>query len=149
MSATAKLGSMIIAAATGAAVPAVVPPETSVWSIVVLGIPLSVLAASLAGAAVRSLREPSAPDSRIPAKVLGTVADGFIGGWAAMFLISVPFTKRYLGESVPPEVIGALCALLVQFVRVNGKDYFDQFYSTVLGWFGRKKAAEPPAGGSQ
>lgn len=151
MSATAKFAASLIAAASGAVVPAVVPPETSFWSIVVLGIPLSVLAAALAGAAVRSLREPSQADAKIPMKVLGTVADGFVGGWAAMALLTIPFTQKHLGASVPPEVIGALCALLVQFVRANGKGYFDQAYATVLSLFGRKKSgpeAEPPAGGS-
>jgi len=155
MSVAAKVAAMLVAAATGAAVPPTVkamapellPKEPSIWAVIVLGIPLSVLAAALAASTLRSLREPSEPDAQIPRKVVGIVADGFIGGWAAIFLLSVPKTRALLGP-VPPEVTGALCALLVQFVRVNGKVYFEQFYATVLGLFGRRKgaAADPPGG---
>ena len=92
-----KVGTLAVGAVTGAAVPAVVPPEVSIWSIIVLGIPLSVRAAALAGAAVRSLREPSTPDSRLPQKALAMLTDGFVGGWLAVLLVNVPFTKAYLG----------------------------------------------------
>lgn len=115
--------------------------SASIWAIVVLGIPLGVLAASLAGSAARYLREASAPDKKIPAMAMDTVIDGFIGGWIAMFLLGLPYTSKHLGPVVRPEIVGALCALLVQFVRTHGKVYFDRLFDTVLGWFTRKRAA--------
>lgn len=128
------------AAGAGAVAVKVAPHDLSMWSIAVLGIPLAVLAASLGGAAVRQLREPSQPDQKIPARVVGIVTDGFIGGWIAMLLIGLPATAGYIGVSLRPEVVGAVCALLVQFARDYGKSYFDQVFTAIVSWFTRKRA---------
>lgn len=141
---TAKLVGGVAAAGAGAAVATVAPPEPSLWAIVVLGIPLSVLAAAQFASAIRHLREPAAPDKRLAWHVVGSVTDGFIGGWLAMLLIGVPLTRGYLGDVVRPEVIGAICALLVQFLRDHAKGYFDRIFDTILGWLARKPAGGKP-----
>lgn len=128
------------AAGAGAMAVTVAPHDLSIWAIAVLGIPLAVLAASLGGAAMRHLREPRQPDQKIPARVLGIVTDGFIGGWFAMLLIGLPSTAGYIGTTLRPEVVGAVCALLVQFARENGKAYFDQVFTAVVSWFTRRRA---------
>lgn len=135
-----KAGAAAGTAGAGAMAVTVAPHDMSVWAIAVLGIPLAVLASALAGAAVRHLSEPSQPDQAIPARVLGIVADGFIGGWVAMLLIGLPSTAGYIGQTIRPEVVGAVCALLVQFGRKNGKGYFDQVFAAGMSWFTRKRA---------
>jgi hypothetical protein len=139
--ASAAAGAAAGAAGVGAVMPKVtpIPHDQSIWLIAVLGIPLAVLASALAGAAVRHLSEPSQPDQAIPARVLGIVADGFIGGWVAMLLIGLPSTAGYIGPTIRPEVVGAVCALLVQFGRKNGKGYFDQVFAAGMSWFTRKR----------
>lgn len=141
---SAKIAGAVVAAGAGATVAKVAPAEPSIWTIMVLGIPLGVLAAAQVASAIRHLREPSAPDRRMVGEAIGSVADGFIGGWLAMFLLGVPLTRGYLGDVVRPEIIGAICALLVQFLRDNAKGYFDRFFEVVLGWLGRKPAGGGP-----
>jgi hypothetical protein len=56
--------------------------DPSPWSIRVMGVSLAVLAASIAAAAVRRMREPRAPDMKVPSLVMETVAEGFVvAGW--------------------------------------------------------------------
>lgn len=138
----AKVSSGVVAAASGAAVASLAPPEPSMWAIVVLGIPLGVLAAALVGAAIRHLRAPAQPDRRMVTQAFGTVADGFIGGWLAMLLIGLPSTNSYVGDVLRPEVMGALCALLVQFLRDYGKGYFDRLYDALLSRFFGSRAGD-------
>lgn len=118
-----------------AAADAAAKQSASIWAIVVLGIPLGVLAAALAASAIRHLRKPAAPDRRLVSEVISTIADGFIGGWMAMLLIGLPATREHIGQAVLPEVIGAACALLVQFVRDYGKGYWDRLYDALLSRF--------------
>lgn len=129
------------AVAVGASVVKVAPETPSVWTILILGIPLGVLIASMAASSLRHMRDPSQPDKKIAAQVLSMLFDGFAGGWLAMFIVSVPFTRGYVGDVVRPEVIGALCALTVQFLRDHGKSYLDEAFKTVLALFGRKRNA--------
>lgn len=148
----AKTSGAVLAAGAGAAVVNVTPPDTSIWAIAVLGIPLGVLAAALGGSAVRHLREPAEPDFRLPVQAFATIADGFVGGWLAMALISIPFTAAYIGDVVRPEVIGALCALLTQFARDNAKGYWDQIWGVIVeafrSWAIRRSGApRPPSPG--
>lgn len=143
-----KLLAATTAAGAGAAVVSASPAQPSIWTILVLGIPLGVLASALGGAAVRHLREPSSPDRRIAAQVIATVTDGFVGGWLAMFLLGVPVTAAYVGSVVRPEVIGALCALLVQFLRDHAKGYWDQIWGVIVeafrSWAIRRASQRPP-----
>ena len=131
------------AAGTGAVVAAAAAPlreEPGVWAIQVLGITLSVLMASLAGSALRHLREPASPDGKLVGKAIGTLADGFIGGWLAMLVVGLPATAAHLGSAIPAEVFGAICALLVQFLRDHAKGYFDRIFETFLSLFARSRA---------
>lgn len=140
-----------MAAGAGATVVTVTPPDASIWAILVLGIPLGVLAAALAGSAIRHVREPASPDRKLAAQALGTVADGFIGGWLAMLLIGLPTTAGYVGSVVRPEVVGAVCALLVQFLRDHAKGYWDQIWGVIVeafrSWVIRRSGAPPPSPG--
>lgn len=133
---------------TGLAAAGPPPAETSLWKVVVFGIPLSVLAASLAGRTARYLGEPSQPDAKIPATVFGIVADGFIGGWLAMVVVGLPATREHLG-SVAPEVVGALLALTVQYLRDNAPRWGEQLFQTVVSWWTRKRPAERTPGGDR
>ncbi|MGH8083884.1 MAG: hypothetical protein ACREPV_01230 [Lysobacter sp.] len=126
----------------GAALAGPPPVPESIWKLLIVGIPLSVLAASLAGRTVRYLGEPAQPDTKIPAKVAGIIADGFIGGWLAMLVVGLPITQAHLG-SVLPEVLGALLALSVQWLRDNLSRYVDQAFQAVLSWWTRKRSPGP------
>lgn len=134
---------------TAAAAPTVA--EASVWAITVLGIPLGVLAAALAGSSVSQLRQPAAPERRLAAAALATVTDGFVGGWFAMLLIGVPASAAYIGDAVRPEVVGAVCALLVQFGREHAHKYWEQLWGVIVdavrSWFVRRGTAPPTDSG--
>ncbi|MFC3816551.1 hypothetical protein [Lysobacter sp. GCM10012299] len=122
------------------------------WNITVLGISLAVLATSLAAAAMRRMRHPREPDDKVAGRVLSTVIDGFFAGWVAMVLVVIPLKwfgldDRALGELIPPEVVGALCAIsLVPFLRRKAEGCFDRAFDALLGalvdvlksWLGRK-----------
>jgi hypothetical protein len=114
-------------------------PVTGMWSIAVLGIPLAVLAAALGGAAFRHLREPALPESRIPARVIAIVSDGFIGGWLALLLSGLPATNHYIGTGLGLEVVAATCALLVQFLHTHGPRYADRLFEALLAWLPGKR----------
>lgn len=124
------------AAATTAATTAI--PDPGIFSVLVMGIPLGVLVAALGGSSAQYLNKPRQPDSTVPREVRGTVIDGFIGGWLAMGLIGFTLTAPYL-LMIEPAVVGALCALLVQTIRVHGKGYFDRIFTAALGWFSRNR----------
>lgn len=126
---------------TGAAVAAVATaptPAAGVFSIVVLGIPLGVLGAALAGAATRYLREPPQAEKDILPKLVGTLTDGLVGGWLAMLLIGLPSTAGYVGQVVRPEIVGALCALVMQYLRSNVAEWANQLVRNLLSWLGKR-----------
>lgn len=126
-----------------AAEPAAAVVEHASWlDVIVLGIPLGVLAAALAGSSARSLREQSQPDSAIPRRVLWTIVDGFIGGWGAMFLLGFSYTRPVF-ESVGPPVLGAFGGLLCDFVRNNGAEWARQGWQATLGRFSRNGGTPP------
>lgn len=116
----------------------------SFWDVIVLGIPVGVLAASLAGSSVRSLREDSLPDKRIPRRALNTLLDGFIGGWVAMFLIGFTYTAEYF-VNVAPAVLGAIGGLLTEWIRSNAGRWAEQLWTAFLSWISkRSKTGETP-----
>lgn len=112
------------------------------WAVLVLGIPLSVLAAALAGASARSLKEAAGPEQGIPKRAAGTIVDGFIGGWIAMFLIGFTSSAPYF-TNVAPEVIGAFGGLLTEYVRVNGSKWWDELRDAVISRIRRKTEGSP------
>jgi hypothetical protein len=140
----AMLGA-ITASAAAKAFPALSPDSgpASIWDVLVLGIPVGVLAASLAGSSARSLREDAQPDRTLPRRALWTVIDGFIGGWVAMFLLTFSFTRAYF-EGVTPAVLGAFGGLLTEYIRTNGPRWGEQLWQTALTWISRKRAGDTP-----
>lgn len=143
--AASKVTGAAASAGAGAALAGAAAPSTSIWTILVLGIPLGVLVASLCGAAVRQIREHGQPDANIPRRAIAIVTDGFIGGWLAMLLVGIPLTRDYFGN-VEHAIVGALCALGLQFMRDKGPKLFDQAAQVVLGRFSRPPGP-PPQGG--
>ena len=130
--ATAAVGAAVASAA------APIPPEPSLWGLFVLGIPLSVLAASMVGAGIRHLREPPVPEHKMAAKVIATACDAMIGGWLAMLVMGLPITSGHVGTAVRPEVIGAICALSVQYLRARAAEWGDTLVRNVLSWLGKR-----------
>lgn len=131
-------------AATGAAAAAAgAAAEPSIFDVLVLGIPLGVLTAALGGSAAQYLHKPAQPDRNLPRELRGVLIDGFIGGWLAMFLVGFKWTAPYV-HAIAPAVVGALCALLVQFLREHGKSYFDEAFQVALGLFRRRQAGGKP-----
>lgn len=118
------------------------PAPPSWLDYVVLGIPLGVLAASLAGSSARTLREESQPDNALFRKVVTTIVDGFIGGWLAMFLIGFSYTRPFFA-AVTPAVLGALCGLLCEFLRSNGPTWLREAKTAVTDRFAKKGAPAP------
>lgn len=147
----AGTGGAIAKASITAAAGAASPAAATIWTIAVLGIPLGVLAAALAGSSISQLRRPAAPERRLAGAALATIADGFVGGWLAMLLLGIPATAVHIGDVVRPEVIGAVCALLVQFLRENALRYWEQIWGVVVeavrSWFVRRGGAAPPRPG--
>lgn len=134
----------MMGAATAAVAAPMVPPESSSWwDVVVLGIPLGVLAASLAGSSARSLRDASQPDATLPQRALWTLVDGFIGGWSAMLLVGFSLTREYF-DGIAPAILGAFGGLLTEFLRVNGPRWVEELWQTVLQWITRKRAGDTP-----
>jgi hypothetical protein len=134
-------GAMFSTAAAWAATPPVT--SESIWKLLVLGIPLAVLAASMGSSALKHIREQGQPDRNIPRLAVWIISDAFIGGWIAMFLIGLPLTREYVA-SVEPAIVGALCTLLVQFLRDRGPGWADQGVQAVLSWFSRRRAGGEP-----
>lgn len=116
----------------------------SFWDVLVLGIPVGVLAASLVGSSVRALREESLPDKRIPRRALNTILDGFIGGWIAMFLIGFTYTAQYF-TNVAPAVLGAIGGLLTEYIRSNAPRWAEQLWATLLSWISKRKPGDTPS----
>ena len=143
----AKLSGVAAAGATTAAVAErvlTVQPQPSIFSILVLGIPLGVLAASLVGSSARSFRDTAQPDTSFPRRAVGTIIDGFIGGWLAMFVVGFSYTRPYF-EGIEPAVIGAFGGLLVEFIRTNGPRWIEQLWQAALTWISRNKRPEDQA----
>lgn len=112
------------------------------WAAAVFGIPLSVLAAALVGASIRAFRDGVQPDRKIPHHALGVTFDGFIGGWFAMFVVGFSYTHPHV-KDIAPEILGGFGGLLTEFVRTNGKKWFEQFYSAALS-----RVKRQPTGGA-
>lgn len=138
--ATVATGALFATAAASAATP---PAPESIWKLVVLGIPLAVLAASMGSSALKHIREQGQPDRNIPRLAIWIVSDAFIGGWIGMLIVGLPLTREYVG-SVEPAIIGALCTLAVQFLRDRGPGWADQGVQAVLSWFSRRRAGGEP-----
>lgn len=130
-------------ATAGTAAVAVPPGSPPWWGVVVLGIPLGVLAAALVGASIHAFRDGVKPDKKIPHHALGVTFDGFVGGWLAMFLVGFSFTHEHV-KSISPEILGGFGGLLVEFIRSNGKRWFEQFYSAILSRLSKKPTGEFP-----
>lgn len=122
------------------AVPVMAP---SFWDVLVLGVPVGVLAASLVGSSVRALREESLPDRRIPRRALNTLLDGFIGAWVAMFLIGFTYTAAYFAN-VAPAVLGAIGGLLTEWIRSNGSRWAEQLWTAALSWISKRNTGATP-----
>lgn len=135
-------GVAILAAATASVRAAGGDPPSPWYDAVILGIPLLVLAASLAGSSARTLREKSQPDSAIPKRIVLTVVDGFVGGWGAMFLMGFSYTRPFL-EGVAPPVLGAFGGLLCDFIRNNGPEWVKYLRQAVTDRFARKGDSTP------
>lgn len=116
--------------------------SSSWWTVVVMGIPLSVLAAALAGASARSLKEGAGTDQGLPKRATGTIVDGFVGGWFAVVLIGFTTTAPYL-EKVPAEAVGAMGGLLTEYIRVNGGKWWDELRVALLSRIRRKSEDSP------
>lgn len=148
MSLAGTLTNLAIAATTGAASAAaaatVLPPDPSIWAVTVMGVPLGVLGAALAGSSARTLRDGAADERKLPRRALETLIDGFIGGWLAMFLLSFTYTKPYF-SGVEPAILGALAGLLTEYFRTNAPQWAQQAWTTALALFSRKKnEGNPP-----
>jgi uncharacterized membrane protein YeaQ/YmgE (transglycosylase-associated protein family) len=143
VSLAATVANLGLAATTGAAAAAagaaVLPPDPSIWAVTVMGIPLGVLGASLAGSSARTLRDGAADDRRLPKRAVDTLIDGFIGGWVAIFLLSFTYTRTYF-SGVEPVILGALAGLLTEYLRTNAPRWAEQAWSTALALFSRKRA---------
>lgn len=133
-----KAATTAAAGAVAAAVAAPVTPEPSLGDLVVLGVPLIVLAAALVGAGIRYIGMPPTPESKIPARVVATAADALIGAWLAMLLLGLPSTASHIGTVVRPEVVGAVCALSVQYLRTRVAKWGDTLVTNVLSWLGKR-----------
>jgi len=133
MSLTATAG-----AAAAATASAMLPPDPSIWAVTVLGIPLGVLGASLAGSSARTLRDGAADERKLPKRATDTLIDGFIGGWVAIFLLSFTYTRTYF-SGVEPVILGALAGLLAEYLRTNAPRWAEQAWSTALALFSRKR----------
>jgi hypothetical protein len=134
------------AASAGAAVRAVetvTPASSTWWAVVVLGVPLSVLAAALVGASIRAFREGVQPDRKMPHHAIGVTFDGFVGGWIAMFIVGFSYTHVHV-QDIAPEILGGFGGLSTEFVRTNGKRWFEQLYSAVLSRVKKQPAGDLP-----
>lgn len=134
----AKSVATAVAGAAVASVAQPIAPEPSLWGLFVLGVPLSVLAAAMVGAGIRHLREPPVPEHKIAAKVVATACDAMIGAWLAMLVMGLPVTAGHVGTAVRPEVVGAICALSVQYLRARVADWGDTLVRNILSWLGKR-----------
>lgn len=127
------------------AVAAAGPTEVaeSIWAMVVLGMPLGVLMASMLASALRDMREPAQPDQDIPKRVARIVFDGIVGGYLAMLVVGLSFTREYVAD-VLPAVLGALFAIVLPWWRANWRDYVDPAFRAVLSLLPglRKRSAQ-------
>lgn len=115
----------------------------SPWlAVVVLGIPLSVLFASLVGSSVRALKESAPSPAPVPRRALLAVLDGLIGGWLAMLLTGFTATAPYLA-AVSPEVVGAFGGLLTEFARSNAARWWESLWVAILSRIHRSPGDAP------
>lgn len=111
----------------------------------VLGIPLGALAAALLGAGFSYLPRGAAPHDKVPLRVLGVIADAFIGGWVAVALVHVPYTASHIGAwDSAPVVFAGLLGFLMQAIRMKTAGYFERAFQTGLnvaaGFLGKGKS---------
>lgn len=112
---------------------------------VILGIPAAVLCAAVVGSIISHLPRDGQPETKIPARVMAVVSDTFIGGWLAVAALQLTFLEPYGVHNIPAPAVGALCALLVQWLRTKIADYFERAFVVAMDAlklrFGGKKDA--------
>lgn len=112
-------------------------------ALVVLGVPIMALAAAMVGAAISHIPRGGQPSRAIPKRIVGIVADAFIGGWLAVFLLKLKPLAEYGIHEVPLPVAAGLCALLVQLLRTKGVTYLDTVVQALVDVFKRRFGGVP------
>lgn len=116
---------------------------SSAAAMLVLGIPLYALAAALLGASLAYVVRERVADEVIPVRLLGILADAFIGGWFAVALVKVTLLHRYGIDSIPLEALAGLIALFWRGLRLWIPTKADQAWEVFLGLWSRKKGGAP------
>ncbi len=135
----AKVAVTAAAGAVAAAVASPPPADPNLGDLVVLGVPVLVLAAAIVGAGIRYVGKPSKPECKVPRRMVATACDALIGAWLAMLLLGLPATAGHIGTTVRPEVVGAVCALSVQYLRTRVAEWGDTLVRNVLSWLGKRE----------
>lgn len=84
-----------------------------------LGIGWTSLLAAIIGAAIMHLPRDGQPEKAVPSRLLGIMADAFLGGWLATVILVFTPAREYGLHLVPPPAVAGLCAVVIQWLRAN------------------------------
>lgn len=115
----------------------------------VMGIPAWGLAAAITGAFCSYLPQRAKKDRDIPAVMFGVGRDAFIGGWIAVFLVSLTLVKGTGIERMPIEILCGLGAFAMQWLTLHAGPAFERLLgglvvsvvSAVSSWIKRPGSA--------
>lgn len=118
----------------------------------VMGIPAWGLAAAITGAFCSYLPQRAKKDRDIPAAMFGVGRDAFIGGWLAVFLVSLTLVQGTGLERMPIEILCGLGAFAMQWATVHAGPAFEKLLgglvvtvvAAVSSWIKRPGSTPPP-----